>query len=180
MNYKHTASIGLLILATLAIGCEKKLTNPTVESEVEASTQYEQLKNFDWLIGDWEDEDEDVKISSNYQWGDNKNYLVNKFTVAVAGKDELKGQQIILWDPIENQVRSWVFDSDGGFGEGSWSKQGDQWYVKMKFTRPDGQRASATNIYKKIDDSTYTFSSQGRDVNGAILPNVGPFKVVRK
>ena len=30
--------------------------------------------------------------------------------------------QRIGWDPAAKQIRSWEFDSEGGFGEGTWGE----------------------------------------------------------
>lgn len=45
------------------------------------------------------------------------------FKVSVPSMDDLEGTQVIGWDPAAGTIRSWMFDSDGGFGEGTWSKK---------------------------------------------------------
>ena len=94
--------------------------------------------------------------------------------------DDLEGTQIVGWDPAAGTIRSWMFDSDGGFGEGVWSKKGNSWIVKFSQVLPDGRKASATNIYTIVDDNTFTWKSVGREVDGEFLPNVDEFKMVRK
>ena len=50
--------------------------------------------------------------------------------------DDLEGTQVIGWDPAAGTIRSWMFDSDGGFGEGTWSKKDNSWIVKFsQFSR---------------------------------------------
>jgi hypothetical protein len=73
-----------------------------------------------------------------------------------------------------------MFDSDGGFGEGTWSKKGDSWIVKFHQILPDGRQASATNIYTLIDANTFTWKSIGRKVGEDFQPNVEEVKIVRK
>jgi hypothetical protein len=73
-----------------------------------------------------------------------------------------------------------MFDSDGGFGEGSWKKDGKAWIVENAQTMPDGTRASAINIYTPVDADHYTFESTGRDVGGELLPDIRPVTVERK
>ena len=58
----------------------------------------------------------------------------------------MKGSQRIGWDPSAKRLRSWVFDSEGGFGEGVWSKSGNQWIAKMTGVTSDGKTASSTNV----------------------------------
>jgi hypothetical protein len=73
-----------------------------------------------------------------------------------------------------------MFDSDGGFGEGTWSQKDNCWIVKFSQVLPDGRKASATNIYTLVDENTFTWQSIGRQVDGEFLPNIEPVKVVRK
>ena len=94
--------------------------------------------------------------------------------------DDLEGTQVIGWDPAAGTIRSWMFDSDGGFGEGAWSKKGNSWVVKFHQVLPDGRKASATNIYTIVDDNTVTWKSVGREVDGQFLPNVDEVTMVRK
>jgi hypothetical protein len=73
-----------------------------------------------------------------------------------------------------------MFDSDGGFGGGTWSKHDNSWVVKFSQVLPDGCKASATNIYTQVDSNTITWKSIGRKVDGEFLPNVEEVKMVRK
>ena len=73
-----------------------------------------------------------------------------------------------------------MFDSDGGFGGGTWTKTGNHWVIKFKQVLPDGRKASATNIYTIVDPNTVTWQSIGREVDGKYMDNVGPIKIVRK
>ena len=50
---------------------------------------------------------------------DSKNYLVRTFEVEIGGEKGSSGTQFIGFDPRSGQVRSWVFDSEGGFSEGA-------------------------------------------------------------
>ena len=43
----------------------------------------------------------------------------------------------------------------------------------------DGRRASATQIYDVLEDGKVRFQSIGRQVEGELLPNIGPVEVVR-
>lgn len=145
----------------------------------QAPTNYEKLKELEWLVGKWIDTDEDVTIETTTQWDKYKNFLLQHFTMKLYNQDVLDGRLIIGWDPNKKEIRSWVFDSDGGFGEGSWYNKDNKWYVKTAYTLANGGKASAVHIYTKIDDNTYTWASEGRDVNGEILPNIKPIKVER-
>jgi uncharacterized protein (TIGR02246 family) len=151
------------------------------ETEIpEAPANDSPLGELDWLIGDWVDQGEGASIASSVTWTKNKTFLNYSFKVSVPGVDDLEGTQVIGWDPAAETIHSWMFDSDGGFGEGVWSKKDDLWVVKFNQTLTDGRKASATNIYTRVDDDSYTWQSIGRQVDGEFLPNIEPVKVVRK
>ena len=134
-----------------------------------------------WLVGEWGDTSPDADISTTVAWTKNKTFLHYSFKISVAGEsDDLEGVQVIGWDPANKTIRSWMFDSDGGFGEGTWSKDDNRWIIKFKQTMPDGRRASATNIYSITDANNITWQSIGREIGGKFMPNVGPFKIKRK
>ena len=83
-------------------------------------------------------------------------------------------------DPAAGTIRSWMFDSDGGFGEGTWSKKGNTWIVKFHQILPDGRKALAENVYTLLDDDTFLWKSIAREVDGEYLPNVEEVKMVRR
>ncbi len=138
------------------------------------------LKDLEWLVGEWTDASGDSAIATTVAWTKNKRFSSYSFKVAAPGADDLEGTQVIGWDPAAGTIRSWMFDSDGGFGEGTWSKKDNRWMIKFKQVLPDGRKASATNIYTIIDKNTITWQSIGREVDGQFMPNIGPVKVVRK
>lgn len=143
----------------------------------EPSSNFEQLKDLAWLVGKWEDSDDNVDILFDNQWDKYKNFITQHFKMKIYGQDDIEGRQIIAWDPAKNVVRSWVFDSDGGFGEGTWEKVDKSWYATMHFTLGDGRLASSINIYTLVEDHSYTFASVEREVDGEILPNMNPVTV---
>jgi uncharacterized protein (TIGR02246 family) len=143
-------------------------------------SRYEQLKELEWMIGSWIDRDESATVQTDCEWTKNQNFINRSFAVVVGDQVDLAGMQIIGWDPAAKQIRSWIFDSDGGFAEGTWTRKGDRWLIHQKGTLPDGSRSSAVNIITRIDDDSFTWQSIQREVNGDILPNVDEVLVVRK
>lgn len=143
----------------------------------EPSSNFEQLKDLAWLVGKWEDSDDNVDILFDNQWDKYKNFITQHFKMKIYGEDDIEGKQIIAWDPVKDVIRSWIFDSDGGFGEGTWEKEDTSWYATMHFTLSDGSIASSINIYTPVDDHSYTFASVEREVDGEILPDMDPVTV---
>lgn len=143
-------------------------------------SHYEQLKELEWMVGRWIDEDEQSRIETSCQWTKNRNFMTRMFAISVADRVELSGIQIIGWDEAAKRIRSWVFDSDGGFGEGLWNKKDNCWYVQSTGTLADGSKTSFVNVITYVDDDTFTFQSVDRVAGGEILPNVDEVVVVRQ
>jgi uncharacterized protein (TIGR02246 family) len=150
------------------------------ESPSPPPSSYEQLKELEWMIGSWIDQDERATVQTDCEWTKNQNFLNRSFAVVVGDQVDLAGMQIIGWDPVAKQIRSWIFDSDGGFSEGKWTRKGDRWLIRQSGTLPDGGRSSAVNVITRIDDDSFTWQSVQREIDGDILPNVDEVLVVRK
>lgn len=140
----------------------------------------EELKQLEWLVGDWSDAADDIAVEHKVEWVKNHTFLVDRFTVTAAGSVDMQGMQIIGWDPAGQFIRSWYFDTNGGFGEGRWTKSGDHWTVKSLGTFSDGRPATATHVYKQIDKDSYLFKSIGRKLGDELFPNIENVKIVRK
>ena len=145
-------------------------------------SNYEHLKELEWMVGSWVDRDEDegVVIQTDCEWAKNKNFMTRSFTVVVGDGVNMAGMQVIGWDPVAKQIRSWVFDSDGGFGDGKWTHKGNRWTIQQTGTLPDGSRSSAVNVMKKLDDNSFSWQSVQRSVNGDMLPDVEEVIIFRK
>lgn len=156
----------------------KWLVNTISEIELqEPSSNFEKLKDLAWLVGKWEDSDDNVEILFDNQWDKHKNFITQYFKMKIYGQDDIEGKQIIAWDPVKEVIRSWVFDSDGEFGEGTWEKIDKSWYATMHYTLSDGRIGLSKNVYTSVDDRSYTFASVEREVDGEILPDMNPVTV---
>ncbi|MBX7164838.1 MAG: nuclear transport factor 2 family protein [Pirellulales bacterium] len=140
----------------------------------------ERLAALDWLVGTWIDQDAEATVKHEVQWAGNRSFLTAQFTLMKGEDVQMTGMQIIGWDPLAQEIRSWVFDSEGGFGEGRWAQEGDRWVVTTTGVTADGGLAASVNTYSKVDDSTYTWESRDREVDGEMLPDIEPVKVVRQ
>lgn len=144
------------------------------------TSHHEHLKELEWMVGTWLDQGELGSVETTCQWTKNRNFLTRSFAVTVRDRMDISGMQFIGWDPAAKQIRSWVFDSDGGFGEGTWQKQGNAWHVHTTGTLPDGRKSSSVNVITYIDDNTFAWQSVNRVAGGELLPNVDEVTVVRQ
>jgi hypothetical protein len=143
------------------------------------STSHDHLKELEWLVGTWVDADEAATIETTCQWARNKNFLSRSFKVTAGERLDMDGTQVIGWDAANGRIRSWVFDSDGGFSEGVWTRDGNRWVIDSVGTLPDGGIATQINILTYVDDDTLTWETTGREIDGEILPNIEPVTVKR-
>ena len=149
------------------------------DSEGDKPSSHEQLMQLEWLIGDWIDESPDSLVKTSFRWADNENFIMGEFTVHLAGRPAMSGTQRIGWDPLVKKVRSWVFDSRGGFAEGLWTRTGDQWVVKSHGVTHDGEPASVTNVYTKISKDRFEIAPRDRVVGNEMIPDIDSIMVVR-
>ena len=92
----------------------------------------------------------------------------------------MEGTQVIGYDAVHQEIRSWVFDTDGGISEGTWHQDGDRWIVKGAHHLATGQVGSSINIITPVDNNSFLWQSTGRELDGEILPDIEPVTVVRK
>jgi uncharacterized protein (TIGR02246 family) len=156
------------------------LDRVTDKSKDEAPSRYEQLKPLEWMIGRWVDKDSDVDVETECKWTKNKSFITRSFTVSVDGQNETSGMQIVGWDPASKSIRSWTFDSDGGFAEATWTHKGDKWFIANKGVLADGRKASMVNIIKQIDNNSFTWQTIERTAGGELLPNINEVLIVRE
>jgi uncharacterized protein (TIGR02246 family) len=156
------------------------LDRVTEEEVLVVPSHHEQLKELEWMIGRWVDQDDNATVVTECNWTKNNNFITRSFTVQVRDRIDMAGMQIIGWDPSTKQIRSWVFDSDGGFGQGTWTKKGDRWYIQQTGVLPDGRKSSAVHIITRVDDGTCRLQAVNRMVDGELLPNVEEVVVARE
>ena len=138
------------------------------------------LRQLEWLLGTWIDEGADATIKTACRWTRHRHFLARTFSVESEGRKVLEGTQVIAWDPINQKIRSWMFDSEGGVGLGTWTQDGDHWIVKTSHTLAAGQRASAINVLTLVDENTIRWKSINREIEGEIQPNIPEVTIVRQ
>lgn len=166
--------------AVLARQGERWLIDSVQETSLPSpSTSSDALRDLAWLIGEWTDATEGIDVKTNSRWSAGHAFLVRSYTVALEGQDPYQGTQVIGWDARTKQIRSWSFDSDGSFDEGTWSKHGNEWLARLTRTTADGDLASGTQVLKKIDNDKYTVQTIARELGGEPQPSTELVTVVR-
>jgi uncharacterized protein (TIGR02246 family) len=141
------------------------------------SAHHEHLQALAWLVGEWIDESETSSVHYTCDWVANRNFLKREFSVLTPEGAPFEGTEIIGWDPLKNHIRSWLFDSAGGFAEREWKfrsgeNEDDRWLIHGNGVLQGGQKASAVHIITPVDNNHYTFEAVARELGGELLPNI--------
>jgi uncharacterized protein (TIGR02246 family) len=148
------------------------------EREAPPASAFAKLEALGWLVGTWQDKSGDQTVQSKFDWAGDKNFLIR--TIDVQGNQtSTDGWEVIGWDPVRQQIRSWIFDSNGGFGETTWANDGESWLIRASNILPDGSRSTAENVLTKVDDNKFSWESQNRTLNGEPQPSLDKIEVQR-
>jgi hypothetical protein len=136
------------------------------------------LRGLDWLSGTWEARTDESDVRTTYEWDPKKNSIRCRITIQGKGRT-VTAPQVLLKDPRTGQLRSWLFDDDGGFGDATWTRDGKRWVIEAAGIRADGGELTATNLLTSVDRDTFTGQSTERTLDGQELPNIPPGKIQR-
>ncbi|HEX3152309.1 MAG TPA: SgcJ/EcaC family oxidoreductase [Gemmataceae bacterium] len=137
------------------------------------------LADLGWLVGEWTGEGDKTAVNLKITWAANKAFLLMDYSIKQENADPLDVTVRVGWDPRQARIRSWVFDSTGGFAEAFWAKDGKRWVVGTSGVLPDGGTGGATNIFEFVDENSILWRSTERDVDGQPLADA-EVKFVRK
>lgn len=138
-------------------------------------SNYEHLKELEWLVGTWMDDvsghDQQTGpktpvVHTTCRWSVNRNFLIRKFTSTLNGQVTGTGVQHIGWYAPTKQIRSWTFDSRGHIIAGVWVTSGDHWTVKTSEALPSGDMVSGTETLSRKDQNTQIWRSAHRTPDG--------------
>jgi len=136
------------------------------ESAYSPVTSSNHFEGLEWMVGEWVAEGPDAKAEVSCSWGPKKCYLLRQIKFTPKKAETISATQWIGWDPVRERVRSFEFDSLGGFREGVWTKDGDAWVVAITGAAPGGRRVAATNVYSRVDDKTATWEMVDDEMDG--------------
>jgi uncharacterized protein (TIGR02246 family) len=138
------------------------------------------LTDLEWMVGHWVDKSDQARVDTVCHWSGRQTFLMRSFTIKTSEENEPEqGTEIIGWDPKTKQIRSWMFLSDGSFGEAVWTKDGKDWEREGTQTLSDGRTASGTQVISRVDDNTMTVEMIAKDIDGEPQPASDPLTVVR-
>lgn len=144
------------------------------------ATPSDALGRLKWLVGKWEDQSESAMVENVFRWSDNGSFLIRSFASQSAEGEISRGTQVIGWDPRSLEIRSWTFNSDGSFGDATWSNNGDDWLIKSSQTLAGGDAASGTYVLSKVSKDEVTLKLIGLEIGGEPQPSGPAASLVRR
>lgn len=173
-----TATLRYLMVLTKD-GTEWKVSMVREFAQDAPATHLDYLMPLSLLEGEWVDENPEGATRVHYHWNEEKTFLLGEYTVQINGQPAMKSSQRLGWDPVQQKIRSWTFDADGGFSEGYWTPTENGWIVKSTATLPSGEIGSATLVVTLQDDDRITVSSRDR-VIGNVVEEPFEIQIVRR
>lgn len=128
------------------------------------------LDQLAWLVGEWVNEGTNARVETTCRWSDDGNYLLRRYELETSEGKALSGVQRIGWDPLRRQVRSWTFDSEGGFLKGLWSRNDDRWIVTSQGTTSDGRPIQVTATYDIVDPERIIWDITSLVIGSEVMP----------
>jgi len=187
MKRQWLAAVGLLAAGLVVGWSAARSQAPGERGEVErgpapreATDRASPLDTLDWLVGNWVADDDEISAEFSCNFTKNDAFLLRSFRIAAKDDVRMSGMQVIAWDPAQKTIRSWTYDSAGGFGEETWSQSGNRYTIRAKYTLPDGGRASAIHVMTYVNDDKATWKSVNREIDGAFQPDIDEVVLVRK
>jgi uncharacterized protein (TIGR02246 family) len=146
-----------------------------------ASTEHEHasLADLAWMVGNWKAERAGGSVRMSADWTANKNFIHCKYEINKPNQPQSLDMQVIGWDPRNNQIVSWSFDSTGGHGFGTWYRQDRKWVVESTAIEHDGSMSRSINVLEPIDANAFTWQCVNRSIDGVALGDTAPLKVER-
>lgn len=167
--------------SVVLVNDEKWLIKSSSERETPAPTSsHEALGELAWMIGTWKDQSDAARVTTTIRWSSKQAFLIRSFHARFREGDTVEGTQVIGWDPLSKEIKTWTFNSDGSFGNGTITKSDGEWLVKLAQVGSDGSVSTAIQTIKPIDDNMMTVQTVARTVNGVPAPSGEPITVVRE
>ena len=157
-------------------GDEWRIAQITETAPVVEASPASELAALGWLEGKWRGENAKRPVTLEISPAQNGNFLTITYAFGENGA-EGTSTEVVGYDAAEDRVRSWTFDSAGGFSEAAWQQDGANWLLVSKSVNPDGTRGSSQlEIRPAADGQSFSVEGYNRESGGVPMPKIGPIK----
>lgn len=160
---------------------KKWFINEVTETVLQITQAESRLQDLSWLIGDWQVDKGDASAKMNVEWAPGKKFIVSKCTLNKKGAEEQVDKQVIGWNPQNNNIVSWHFDSNGGFGSGTWIYKSNEkrWITDVVGIGADGSNTRASNVFTQKSADEFVWQSINRSLDGVEVSDTEALTVHR-
>jgi uncharacterized protein (TIGR02246 family) len=151
-----------------------------IEAADEHTSHHEQVKQLEFLVGEWINEGSDSHVHFTCRWDDGQNFLLRDFAVHFAGQKTMTGTQRIGYDPLTGHLKAWIFDSAGGYGDGYFHGEGGNWVLQTTGVTADGRMASGSQILTRVDGHRMLWQAVDYVIGGERIADIAKVTIVRK
>jgi uncharacterized protein (TIGR02246 family) len=134
--------------------------------EVPVTSAAPKLAELGWMVGNWSAREGDIDLQVSLRWNATGTYLLRDLKAMHQGNAVFRSTQRIGIDPRTGKLASWTFDSDGGLGEATWTKQGEIWIAQSTGVLPDGRQTSGTNVITQDGANSLVWKTVAASVEG--------------
>ena len=138
------------------------------------------LEQLDWLIGTWQAIVKDREVGVTYERDKDQAFIRGTFTVKEGSRVIESGTEMVAKDNAKGVIRSWLFQSDGAFGDAVWSREGKKWSIDVHGVKADGTELTGTVVYIRIDPNTFTWQAVNLALDGEQVADTPPIKVAKQ
>jgi uncharacterized protein (TIGR02246 family) len=136
------------------------------------------LRDLEWLIGSWEAKRDGNEVKTTYKWWGDKSFIRADIIITRKGNTS-KGFQMIGKDAATGEIRSWTFDEEGSFGQGTWERDGNRWKIDAASVLDNGSTMGMKQIITRLNNDTFTFQAVERSLDGEDIDDIAPIRVTR-
>ena len=155
-----------------------------LESVREAATELPEtsrgyaIRRVSEFAGRWESVAGRQDVSTHAFWTAGGGFLVRSHTVQGNPSDR-EITEIIGWDPVRQGIRSWLFTSDGGFAEGSWTIEDDHFDVMLDGTTASGDIVTGRLLITRLGPDDLRTEVEGSVIAGLLPPTGDMIRTAR-
>lgn len=155
----------------------RELSDATPTAVAEAETPPSPLKELDWLVGEWVTDKGGITVKISRVL--DGSFLMSNYTSKAGGDDAINVVELVGYDPLTESLKSWTFDSRGGYGEALWLRDGNSWVQESVGVLANGAAGSSRNVVKFVDDNTILYQARDREIEGQPIAD-SEIKLTRK
>jgi len=150
-----------------------------IAESLEIGASESSLGELAWLLGEWKASTADVDVALVVTPWLGKGFFKADFKIRRKGEPEMEGFQVIGKDPRTGGLRSWIFETQGGSGDGKWVYDGHKWDLEIQGYLASGVPYNSVQIFSPLGKDAFLWQSIERFAGGYNLPDTHPLKLQR-